>query len=75
MNTRINKHKSIAVVGCGYWGTIIVNNLIKTGIGSDFLVQYKNDIENLRDSLDYDIAGVVFKVTSIKIQNELGNRQ
>ena len=31
MNTRINKHKSIAVVGCGYWGTIIVNNLIKIG--------------------------------------------
>ena len=31
MNTRINKHKSIAVVGCGYWGTIIVNNLTKIG--------------------------------------------
>ena len=55
------------------WG-FPVNNLIKTGVGSGFLVNYKNDLENLRDSLDYDIDGVVFKVNSIVKQNELGNR-
>ena len=55
------------------WG-FPVNNLIKTGVGSDFLVHYKNELENLRDSLNYDIDGVVFKVNSIEKQNELGNR-
>tara|TARA_S200000501_G_scaffold378919_1_gene444990 strand:+ start:8006 stop:9997 length:1992 start_codon:yes stop_codon:yes gene_type:complete len=55
------------------WG-FPVNNLIKTGINSEFLIQYKNKIENLRDDLDYDIDGVVFKVNSIIHQNKLGNR-
>ena len=55
------------------WG-FPVNDLIETGSGAEFLVQYKNKIEKLRDNLDYDIDGVVFKVNSIHQQNELGNR-
>jgi len=55
------------------WG-FPVNNLIETGNNANFLVNYKNKIENLRDDLDYDIDGVVFKVNSIKKQNKLGNR-
>ncbi|MBC8198255.1 MAG: NAD-dependent DNA ligase LigA [Candidatus Marinimicrobia bacterium] len=55
------------------WG-FPVNNLIKTGNGKEFLIQFKENIESLRENLKYDIDGVVFKVNSLKKQNELGNR-
>jgi len=55
------------------WG-FPVNNLIKTGMGKEFLIQFKENIESLRENLKYDIDGVVFKVNSLKKQNELGNR-
>ena len=55
------------------WG-FPVNNLIEKGYGSEFLIQYKNKIENLRNSLEYDIDGVVFKVNCLKKQQALGNR-
>ena len=51
-----------------------VNPLIKKGKGVDFLLSYYNEIDQKRDSLNYDIDGVVFKVNSFNLQKKLGNR-
>ena len=38
----------------------------------DELIAYHKEMENLRDSLGYDIDGVVYKVNRIDLQNRLG---
>lgn len=53
------------------WG-LPINPLIKVGKGVNFLQNYHDDILTKRDSLPYDIDGVVFKVNNIKSQQELG---
>ena len=55
------------------WG-LPTNPLIEKGKGVDFILSYYDLIEQKRNSLNYDIDGVVFKVNSFKLQNELGNR-
>ena len=55
------------------WG-FPVNPHRKVGIGVDFLIKYYNNLKNLRNTLNYDIDGVVFKVNSYKLQNNLGLR-
>ncbi len=55
------------------WG-LPVNQLIKKGIGLDFILSYYDLMEEKRQSLDYDIDGVVFKVNSFDLQNKLGER-
>ena len=55
------------------WG-LPVNPLVKKGAGIDFMLSYYNDIEDLRQNLDYDIDGVVFKVNSFQLQEQLGSR-
>ena len=55
------------------WG-IPVNPLIKVGFGINFLMEYYRNAEKIRNNLDYDIDGVVFKVNSFLQQNELGTR-
>ena len=55
------------------WG-FPVNPYVEVGIGEDFLKQYYKKAEKLRDTLDYDIDGVVFKVNSYELQQKLGNR-
>ncbi len=55
------------------WG-FPVNPYIEVGIGENFLKQYYKKAEKLRDTLDYDIDGVVFKVNSYELQQKLGNR-
>jgi len=55
------------------WG-LPVNPYIQVGIGEDFLKQYYKKAEKLRDTIDYDIDGVVFKVNSYELQQKLGNR-
>ena len=44
MNSRINKTKNIAVIGCGYWGTIIANNLLNLGYKNFYI--YDINIKN-----------------------------
>ena len=51
-----------------------VNPHIKTGNGAEFLQQYYSSCEKLREKLDYDIDGAVFKVNSYKLQNIAGER-
>lgn len=47
------------------------NNKKVNNIGE--ILEYINDKNNIRDSLDYDIDGVVIKVNDINIQNKLGS--
>ena len=55
------------------WG-FPVNPEIKLGNGKDFLFSYYKHIETIRDSLKYDIDGIVFKINSYAQQNFLGDR-
>ena len=32
-----NKKQKIALIGCGYWGTIIANNLLNLGYTETFI--------------------------------------
>ena len=52
------------------WG-LPVNPLIEKGSGVDFLLSYYEKMENIRQSLDYDIDGVVFKVNSFESQEKI----
>ncbi|MDO9547408.1 MAG: NAD-dependent DNA ligase LigA [Candidatus Marinimicrobia bacterium] len=53
------------------WG-FRVNPLIQLCKSTDELLEYYRHIEEIRDSISYDIDGVVFKVNSIIQQEELG---
>ena len=55
------------------WG-LPVNPLVKKGYGIDFLLSYYEEMENIRQSLAYEIDGVVFKVNSFELQENLGSR-
>ncbi len=55
------------------WG-FPVNPHISIGTGSNFLLDYYIRAEKLRNSLEYDIDGVVFKVNSFLQQKKLGIR-
>ena len=55
------------------WG-FPVNPKVETGSGIDFLIGYYQKAEVMRNDLEYDIDGVVFKVNSFSHQDELGVR-
>lgn len=44
------------------------------GFGADVLVSFHKKIANKRDSLDFDIDGVVYKVNDLALQRKLGFR-
>lgn len=54
-----------------------VSDLVKKVQGKDGLLGYYEEIGRLRDSLDFDIDGVVYKVNNYELQEEWGflNRQ
>ena len=54
------------------WG-FKINDLIKKVNNIHDLDSYYNQLLNNRNNLNYDIDGVVYKVTSITIQKELGS--
>jgi DNA ligase (NAD+) len=53
------------------WG-LPVSDLVETCIGAEALVAYHRRIGALRDSLPFDIDGVVYKVDALALQRELG---
>ena len=55
------------------WG-FPVNTETQVGEGVDFLNEYFNHIESIRNNLTYDIDGVVFKINSYQLQKQLGER-
>ena len=42
-------------------------------VGVAAAVEYYNGVQSRRDDLDYEIDGVVYKVNSLALQNQLGN--
>ncbi|OGB70030.1 MAG: DNA ligase (NAD(+)) LigA [Burkholderiales bacterium RIFOXYC12_FULL_65_23] len=54
-----------------HWG-LPVSDLVETCIGAEALVAYHRRIGALRDSLPFDIDGVVYKVDALVLQRELG---
>ena len=53
------------------WGLNICNQK-KLANGIDECLSYYNEVLKKRDSLDYDIDGIVYKVNSLNDQNKLG---
>ncbi len=53
------------------WG-LRINPLVETGDGVDACLSYYDKLLEIRDDLDYEIDGVVFKVESIDDQERLG---
>ena len=57
-NSNYNTHK-VAVIGCGYWGSIITNSLLKIGIRNIYIYD-----QNYRNSLilpKYDLIQIDHK--------------
>lgn len=54
-----------------HWG-LPVNPLVRSCRGADELARFYEDIQQQRDSLDYDIDGVVYKVDELALQQQLG---
>lgn len=65
-NTHSERIKYVESLG------IPVNKETKVGTGLNFITSFYNDILSRRDSLPYDIDGVVLKVDRIDLQNEIG---
>ena len=55
------------------WG-FPVNPYVKVGEGISFIKKYYKNIQSMRENLEYDIDGVVFKVNSYFLQQQLGAR-
>lgn len=53
------------------WG-LRINNEIRVATGAAELQQYHDDMLEKRNSLAYEIDGIVYKVNSIRYQRELG---
>ena len=53
------------------WG-VPVSDLVALARGAEQLMAYHQRIATLRDSLGFDIDGVVYKVNSLALQNQLG---
>lgn len=53
------------------WG-LPVSELVEPCVGAEALVAYHRRIGALRDSLPFDIDGVVYKVDALALQRELG---
>ena len=55
----------------GSWG-LRINPLSRVATGITQCIEVFNEIRNQRDSLDYEIDGVVFKVDDMSLQGDLG---
>ncbi|MDI6785674.1 MAG: NAD-dependent DNA ligase LigA [bacterium] len=51
---------------------LVVNEYRKLCVGVKEVIEYYEECENIRDSLDYDVDGMVIKVNSISQQKILG---
>jgi DNA ligase (NAD+) len=56
-----------------HWG-LPVNPLVRKVTGVRGIVEYYGEMTALRDTLDYEIDGVVVKVNSFALQRELGEK-
>lgn len=49
-----------------------ISQEIRRGEGADFVLAYYDDVQSRRDSLPYEIDGIVIKVDNVRWQQELG---
>ena len=58
----MNKNKNIALIGCGYWGTILANNLLSLGIKKLFIYDSnKKNCESLKKKFNKVIITSSYK--------------
>jgi len=69
-NSLPDRHSAI-LAALKSWG-FRVNNHIETVSGVEGCLRYYQHIHSIRDSLDYEIDGVVFKLDQIELQNKAG---
>jgi DNA ligase (NAD+) len=72
LSAPIGAHQDEMIAELGRLG-FITNPLFKKFTSVEGLISHFEKIEQLRPSLEYDIDGVVYKVASIAVQNDLGN--
>ena len=68
IDTQLNLMKCLPQLG------LPTNNLVELGKGINDIIQYYNHLEAIRNTLNYDIDGVVIKVNSFNEQIQLGER-
>ena len=51
-----------------------VNPLIRSNLDVDHIVEVYNELESKRDTLPYEIDGMVIKVDSFEFQSQLGEK-
>ena len=73
MSDKIIRHQESFLKILPKWG-FPVNPYIQLGTGINFIIKYYKSAELLRNKIDYDIDGVVFKVNSYSLQNKIGVR-
>ncbi len=72
MNTIINKDKKIAIIGCGYWGTIITKTLIELGLKNIFI--YDSSAKNLHAlKKKYNTVKIIKNYSKILFDKDLTN--
>ena len=67
----MNKNRNIALIGCGYWGTILANNLLNFGIKNLYIYDFnKKNSEALKKILEH--LDVIYKdLISIFTKNNI----
>lgn len=72
MNTINNKYKKIAIIGCGYWGTIITKTLIQLGLKNIFI--YDSNVKNLNTlKKKYNSVKIINDYNKILFDKDLTN--
>ena len=51
---------------------IPLNNLVKVCNSSNSMMEYFDNLQNIRSRIEYDLDGIVFKVNDLKLQKRLG---
>ena len=79
MSKSINMNKKIAVLGCGYWGTIVINCLKKLNLFK-FIYIYDTDINRVKIiSNQFILSNLVFSfhfissILSLLFQIQMSN--
>ena len=72
MHSFLNKKQKIAVIGCGYWETIIINTLINLKFKS--IIAYDNSTKNQKiTKKKFRLIKIEKKITNILNNNDIKN--
>ena len=51
MKLKINKNSKIALIGCGYWGSILTNSLLQLGYKYKWFCDQNQKFENFKTKI------------------------